>query len=49
VIDSTFFPPFNRLELVTPSAEPIKPIFETVFVEELTPFKQPEKQTVKSR
>ncbi len=40
VIDSTFFPPFNRLELVTPSAEPIKPIFETVVVKKLTPFEK---------
>ncbi len=37
-IDSTFFPPFNRLELVTPSAEPIKPIFETKLVEKLTEY-----------
>lgn len=35
-IDSTFFPPYNTLELVTPGAEPIKPTFETVQVEKLT-------------
>lgn len=38
VIDSTFFPPYNTLELVTPSAEPIKPIFETIVVERLTEY-----------
>lgn len=35
-IDSTFFPPYNTLELVTPSASPIKPHFESIQVEKLT-------------
>ena len=40
-IDSTFFLPYNTLELVTPGAEPIKPIFETVLREKLTEYKLP--------
>lgn len=44
VIDSTYFPPYNTLELVTPSAVPITPIFETIQVEKLTPFAPPQKK-----
>jgi hypothetical protein len=44
VIDSTYFPPYNTLELVTPSAVPITPIFETIQVEQLTPFPVPQKK-----
>jgi len=35
-IDSTFFPPYNTLELVTPGAVPIKPVFETFQVEKIS-------------
>jgi len=48
-IDSTFFPPFNTLELVTPSAEPIKPIFETKIVAKLTEWIHQTRATKKNR
>jgi hypothetical protein len=44
-IDSTFFPPFNTLELVTPSAVPIRPIFKTVIVEKLSAWDKGGKAT----
>ncbi len=37
-IDTTFFPPYNHLQLVTPGAESITPIFETSNAETLTTF-----------
>lgn len=43
-IDSTFFLPYNTLGLVTPSAEAITPIFETVRMEKLTEFKLPQEK-----
>jgi len=49
VIDSTFFPPYNTLELVTASAEAITPIFKTVQVERLTEFTAPEKSKPQPR
>ncbi len=47
VIDSTFFPPYNNLELVSGSAAPIRPIFETVVVEKLTGFDRPKPEPKK--
>jgi len=43
-IDSTYFPPYNTLELVTPSAVPIKPVFETLQVEKLSSPPPPKKK-----
>jgi len=48
VIDSTFFPPYNTLELVTPGAEPIQPTFETVQVEQLTKLGKSKKSKLKT-